>query len=147
MQGLGGVSFGAVFVECLPQSRPVPSTRSSGDKVLKEVTDVNRPLRSIRGRLGLERAGELKHLWERRMPEQPPELCDPRAEPGQVRGNQTKGQTTEEQHQEQEELHPRDSTPVQYSQNYKRVIWREERAPTTCRGSDGQAQMSACSMW
>ena len=58
MQGLGGVSFGAVFVECLPQSRPVPGTTSSGDKVLKEVTEVNRPLRSIRGRLGLERAGE-----------------------------------------------------------------------------------------
>lgn len=61
MQGLGGVSFGAVFVECLPQSRPVPGTRSSGDKVLKEeVTEVNRPLCSIRGRLGLERAGELE---------------------------------------------------------------------------------------
>ena len=49
MQGLGGESFSAVFVECLPPSRPVPGTRSSGDKVLKKVTEVNRPLRSTRG--------------------------------------------------------------------------------------------------
>lgn len=67
MQGLGGALLSAVFVERLPPSRPVPGTRSSGDKVLKEVTEVNRPLRSARDKLGLEGAGELKHLWEKRI--------------------------------------------------------------------------------
>ena len=78
-------------MECLPPSRPVPGTRSSGGKVLKEVTEVNRPLRSLRDKLGLEGAGELKHLWEKRIQEQPPKRCDPRAEPGQVIGNKTQG--------------------------------------------------------
>lgn len=47
---------------CLNQAKS--GTRSSGDKVLKEVTEVNRPLCSIRGRLGLERAGAEASLGE-----------------------------------------------------------------------------------
>lgn len=94
----------------------------------------------------MERAGELKHLWEERIWEQPPKLCDPQLSLDKSEVTRQRDKPRRNSSRNNRSYAP--ETQLLCSiHRITRVTRREERAPTTCRGSDSQSQMSVCFIW